>query len=116
MRICVLFFTAHLALGLAATSQAADPVAGEATFRQLCASCHGVSGEADGPASAAMQPQPADMSSPEWQASVDDDHLRTIIRDGGPAVGMSPMMGAWGHALEGDSLEDVIAFIRSLDD
>jgi mono/diheme cytochrome c family protein len=104
------------ALGMGQSVLAADVAAGEAKFKQLCASCHGASGKSDGPISAAMQPKPADMSSSDWQSSVDDDYLIKIIRDGGPSVGKSPMMSAWGHALKGEDLDNVVAYIRSMDD
>jgi hypothetical protein len=38
------------------------------------------------------------------------------VRDGGAAVGMSPTMTAWGHALSDDDMGNMIAFIRSLAD
>jgi mono/diheme cytochrome c family protein len=94
----------------------ADDSAGQAKFQQLCSSCHGTGGKGDGPASAALRPKPADMTSSQWQGTVDDDYLRDIITRGGAAVGKSPMMTPWGHALKGDDLDNVIAFIRSLDD
>lgn len=95
---------------------AADADAGEAKFKQLCATCHGPSGQGDGPASAALNPAPRDMSDSEWQESVDDKHIRTVIRDGGPAVGLAPLMTAFGHSLDEDDLNNLVAYIRSLDD
>ncbi|QKK01420.1 MAG: cytochrome c [Pseudomonadota bacterium] len=101
---------------LAGSALAADAAAGEAKFKQLCATCHGPTGQGDGPASAALNPSPRDMSDAEWQASVDDEHLKTVITQGGAAVGLAPTMTAFGHALKGDDLDNVIAYIRSLDD
>jgi len=95
---------------------AADPEAGEKKFKQLCSSCHGPAGGGDGPAAAGLNPKPRDLSDAEWQASVDDEHLRTVISKGGPAVGLSPMMTPFGHALKGEDLENVVAYIRSLAD
>lgn len=95
---------------------AADAEAGEAKFKQLCAMCHGDTGTGDGPAAAGLNPKPRDMSDPEWQKSVDDERLRTVIADGGAAVGLSPTMTAFGHALKGEDMDNVIAYIRSLDD
>ncbi len=100
---------------LALPAQAADIDAGETKFKQLCATCHGPTGHGDGPASAALNPKPRDMSDSEWQASVDDDHLEAVIMKGGPAVGLSPMMTPFGHALSADDLDNIVAYIRSLD-
>lgn len=101
---------------LAHSSLAADAEAGEAKFKQLCATCHGQSGHGDGPASAALNPSPRNMSDAEWQASVDDEHLHTVIKDGGAAVGLSPTMTAFGHALSEEDLDNIVAYIRTLDD
>jgi mono/diheme cytochrome c family protein len=104
-------------LGLiSAQAQSADPAAGEQKFQQLCATCHGARGAADGPVSAGLRPKPRAFNDAEWQAKVDDDYLKKVITQGGPAVGLSPLMTPWGHALKGEDLENVVAFIRSLDD
>jgi len=101
---------------LAVPAQAADVEAGKAKFQQFCATCHGPAGHGDGPASAALNPKPRALDDAEWQASVDDDYIKKVIAEGGSAVGLSPMMTAWGHALKGEDLENVVAYIRSLDD
>jgi mono/diheme cytochrome c family protein len=98
----------------APAAEAADAAAGEAKFKQLCATCHGAAGKGDGPAAAGLRPKPRSFHDAAWQAKVDDDYLRTVISKGGPAVGLAPIMTGWGHALKGDQLEDVVAYIRSL--
>jgi mono/diheme cytochrome c family protein len=95
---------------------AGDAEAGQAKFQQLCATCHGQTGKGDGPAAAALQPRPRNMSDAEWQAEVDDDFLTEVIRDGGSAVGLSPMMTPFGHALDEDEIDNIVAYIRTLDD
>lgn len=99
-----------------AQAQAGDVEAGKVKFQQFCATCHGAKGGADGPASAALRPQPRALNNAEWQASVDDDYIKKVITEGGAAVGKSPMMTPWGHALKGADLDNVVAFIRTLDD
>jgi len=103
------------AAAVVAPALAADADAGEAKFKQLCATCHGPSGQGDGPASAGLNPKPRDMSDSEWQASVDDERLRNVIENGGAAVGLSPTMTAFGHALSDEDLDNIVAYIRSLD-
>jgi mono/diheme cytochrome c family protein len=113
----ILLLTAAAALCIAAApAQAADVEAGKAKFQQFCATCHGPTGHGDGPAAAALKPTPRALDDAEWQKSVDDDYIKKVIVEGGAAVGLSPMMTAWGHALKGDDLENVVAYIRSLDD
>ena len=71
-------------------------------------------GAGDGPAGQALQPAPRDLSDPEWQKSVTDEHLTTVIKDGGAAAGLSPLMPPWGHSLSDEDVKNLIAFIRSL--
>jgi mono/diheme cytochrome c family protein len=107
-------FTALAAIG--AQAHAGDAEAGKAKFQQLCATCHGAAGASDGPASASLRPTPRKLNDAEWQASVDDDYIKKVITQGGAAVGLSPLMTPWGHALKGEDLENVVAYIRTLDD
>ncbi len=95
---------------------AADPDAGQQKFQQFCTTCHGENGQGDGPAAASLKPAPRDLSDAEWQASVDDQHILVVTRDGGAAAGLSPMMTPWGHSLSEEDLHNIVAYIRSLDD
>ena len=63
-------------------------------FRVRCSVCHGETGQGDGAGAAALNPKPRNFTDAAWQASVDDDHIRTIIVKGGPSVGKSPGMAA----------------------
>ncbi len=48
--------------------------------------------------------------------ALDDAYLTKVIKEGGAAVGKSPLMAPWGGTLSDAQLADVIAFIRSLAD
>lgn len=77
----------------AAQAPAADPTAEAAQiFEDRCAVCHGMSGDGKGEGSASLDPKPRNFTSPDWQKSVTDDHLRKIIVYGGAGVGKSPSM------------------------
>ena len=96
-------------------AEAGDPVARGAEHYQLyCATCHGAEGEGDGPTSVALDPKPAAHSDGNYMNALTDEHLTKVIKEGGAAVGKSPLMAPWGGALNDDQIKDVIAFIRSL--
>jgi mono/diheme cytochrome c family protein len=40
--------------------------------------------------------------------------LFKVTKEGGPAVGKSPMMAPWGGTLSDEQIWDVVAFVRSL--
>jgi mono/diheme cytochrome c family protein len=81
-----------------ATALAADAVAPEIAaeaktiYDARCALCHGATGKGDGVAAAGLSPQPRDLTSAEWQTSVTDEYVETIIKFGGSAVGKSAVM------------------------
>jgi mono/diheme cytochrome c family protein len=77
----------------APATEALSPAAeAEQKFTTLCATCHGANGMGDGAASASLNPKPRAYSDQAWQASVTDEHLKTVIVKGGPAVGKSALM------------------------
>jgi mono/diheme cytochrome c family protein len=52
----------------------------DVTWARQCATCHGKRGRGDGPSSTMVKAR--DLTSPEWQASVNDEQLRKVIREG----------------------------------
>jgi mono/diheme cytochrome c family protein len=70
------------------------PTASRQIFSQRCSVCHGMEWKGDGPAAGALAVKPRNYSDERWQDSVDDARLRTIIVEGGPSVGLSPLMVA----------------------
>jgi mono/diheme cytochrome c family protein len=82
---------------LAAAAEQIPPAAvqeAQDIYKSRCALCHGPAGKGDGPGGAALNPKPRDLGDPAWQKSVTDEHIETIIRGGGGAVGKSPLMPA----------------------
>lgn len=63
-------------------------------WKLRCMTCHGVDGDGDGPQARHLAVKPRALRNKTWQASVTDEHLRTVIVEGGQAVGKSPVMAA----------------------
>ena len=111
-----------LAALLAAPAPAAEPPApGQQRYQQLCENCHGPEGKGDGPAGLGAQPMPRDFSVGLFKFDADSDgrtgseeDLFLVIRDGGRAVGGSPLMAPWGQ-LGDDSIRELVGYIRSLE-
>jgi len=59
-----------------------------------CAMCHGKAGKGDGPNGMTLNPKPRDLSTKDWQKSVSDAQVRSVILKGGGAIGKSPLMPA----------------------
>ncbi len=91
-----------------------DPAKGKASYDQMCASCHGPAGKGDGAAAAALNPKPKDLTNPGYVKGLKDDYMKKLVKEGGQAVGKSPLMPPLGSALKDDDVENVIAYVRSL--
>jgi mono/diheme cytochrome c family protein len=98
----------------AATAGGTDVAAGAALYATYCASCHGPKGDGDGPVSAGLNPKPAKHSDAAYMDTLSDEHLFKVIKEGGPAVGKSPLMAPWGGTLSDAQIHDVVAFVRTL--
>ncbi|MBM4777188.1 MAG: cytochrome c [Archangiaceae bacterium] len=91
-----------------------DAAKGAAKYKELCVSCHGETGKGDGVAAAALTPKPANFTDAAHAATVTDEYILNMIKEGGAANGKSPLMASWKAALKEDELQNVAAFVRSL--
>jgi mono/diheme cytochrome c family protein len=94
---------------------AGDVTKGKGLFEKNCASCHGAGGKGDGVAAASLNPKPRDLTDKTYMAGLKDEHIINTIKKGGAAVGKSPLMPPFGAALKDPDIQDVVAFLRSLE-
>ncbi|HXV75824.1 MAG TPA: c-type cytochrome [Candidatus Polarisedimenticolaceae bacterium] len=106
-----------LAAAVAGSAAAADVERGARLFARSCAACHGTSGKGDGPGARQLDPRPRDLttrqyryrSTPTGSLPLPADLERTI-RDGLPGTSMP----GYGELFSSDQLDDLIAFVYSL--
>ena len=92
-----------------AVPYAASSIAhGQEIYRASCASCHGVSGQGDGPAGAGLSPRPADLTAPHTNDHTAGDMFWWLTH------GLRKGMPGFGDTLSEDDRWDVINFIRAL--
>lgn len=88
-------------------------------FALYCTVCHGKRGEGDGPAAVAIRDAfgvaPMDLTDPHGIGTRSDAQLFEIISSGGPRVGRSNAMPAWGMTLTPDEVRGIIAYLRTLE-
>jgi mono/diheme cytochrome c family protein len=108
-RTKMLGFSLWALAAIASSASAAQDA--KAIYQQKCAACHGSSGMGDGPASATLQPPPVPLSKAIKGKS--DDWIAKVIRAGGPAVGLSPMMPAH-PSLNDDQLKGLVQYVKGL--
>lgn len=78
----------------------------------VCATCHGPGGQGDGPGAAALDPKPANFADPAFWADKPDEELITAIREGGAAIGKSPLMPAWGSLYDEEQAAQIVEYIK----
>jgi mono/diheme cytochrome c family protein len=87
---------------------------GQTLYEYYCYLCHGKTGNADDFNSYSLTTPPAKFADPTFMAGVSDTQIRTVIKGGGPALGLSPQMPIWGGVLTDKQVDDVLSFIRTL--
>lgn len=93
-------------------STMAQATSGNPKYDSLCASCHGIKGDANTPTAQSMSPKPRNFTDAQWQASVDDSRIRKVISEGGASVGLSATMAPWGSMVQGEELEKMLETVR----
>ncbi|GDX79307.1 hypothetical protein LBMAG42_11180 [Deltaproteobacteria bacterium] len=102
-----------LLLSISAPARAADSFDEAAWYAQTCVACHGAAGKGDGPAAAALTPKPANFTDAAFWAARTDDVVKKAIKEGGPAVGKSPIMAPLGAGLTDGQLTEVVAYLKT---
>ncbi|MCY4438698.1 MAG: cytochrome c [Deltaproteobacteria bacterium] len=101
-----LFQAGLLLLALAALSGCIREEAMKLVYAQRCASCHGPSGQGDGPIAKALS-----AKIPDFRHTVDNldvFEIRRIIKEG------TGIMPAFRHALEKYQIQDMVRMVRML--
>ncbi len=98
----------------ASRTEAGDPAKGKENYRDFCVPCHGASGKGDGPLAANLPARPRNHTDSAYMNGLSEAHLFKIIKEGGAAVGKSPIMPAWGNQMTDDEIRDTIAYLRTL--
>jgi high-affinity iron transporter len=91
-----------------------DVAKGRQVYAMSCATCHGDAGDGRGEAAGVLNPRPSDLTDAARMAKLSDWDLYRVIRDGGPAVGLSEAMQAFKPLLPDSDLRNVAAFVRLL--
>lgn len=99
-----------LAFGVAGSAQAADS---KEVFDFYCAQCHGVKGDGKGVnVTKDFATDPRNFTNKADMEKRTDDDIKTVIRDGGPAISKSPLMPPWGATLSATEVDGLLAYIR----
>ena len=101
-----------MVLGGAGSAQAADA---KQVYDFYCAQCHGVKGDGKGiNVTKDFATDPRNFTDSAEMAKRSDEDIRSVIKDGGPAISKSPLMPPFGATLSAAEIGDLMAYIRKL--
>jgi mono/diheme cytochrome c family protein len=83
---------------------------GASVYNRSCASCHGKTGQGDGPAGKQLTPSPSNLVDGEWQHGTSDGEIFTVIRNGVPRTAMK----GFASKMTEHEIWDVINYLRSI--
>lgn len=92
---------------------AGDLEAGKQLYQERCSICHGPDGKGNTPTAQALTPKPRDHTDGAYMNTLSNEHLAKVIKQGGAAVGKSPLMPPQTD-LNDQQVQDIITFVRSL--
>lgn len=85
---------------------------GAKNYKRLCSACHGKKGNGKGVVAVSLNPRPKDFTDAKRMRKLSDQQIYKAIRDGGQAIGKSPVMVAWKSVLSDQEIRDVAAYVR----
>jgi mono/diheme cytochrome c family protein len=109
------FAVALTLASLCATPSFADAKKGKELYGQLCVTCHGVAGAGDGPVALSLPPEmkPRNLQEGKYKYATDDAKFLDLLKKGGAAVGLNPLMPAQSGTSDAD-LKSIIEFVKTL--
>lgn len=93
------------------TNLAAAAEAGKPLYAKTCAACHGDAGKGDGPAAAAFDPKPGDLTKGDV-SSAPDGELFLTVKQGKMKDGKTTMQPL--KTLSDEQIWQVVAYVRTL--
>lgn len=83
---------------------------GGLVFTNYCVTCHGMNADGTGRAARLYNPPPANLRA----SDKNDAYILMMIRMGGQAMGRSEFMPPWGAELTEEQMNDLTAYLRSI--
>jgi len=86
--------------------------AGEILYEANCSSCHGITGEGDGPASGGIDPPPGNLAL--RHPNMSDSYMFWRISEGGLMEPFNSIMPGWKGLLDEENIWQIISYIRTM--
>lgn len=99
-----------------AAADDADRMRAAKTYQMNCAVCHGPTGypDPDNPVVQALGVMPANFSDALFNSREPSSDWFLVIKHGGPALGFSEIMPAFGEQLSDEEIVEMVAYLKTL--
>ena len=104
----------HAAGGHTATTHTEAIERGKHMYVRYCASCHGDTGQGDGPGGANLAVKPQNLTIGEVMNPLPNHFLHRIIAEGPQVVGLSSLMPPFKPQLGDRQIDEIIVYLRTL--
>jgi mono/diheme cytochrome c family protein len=91
-----------------------DLAEGRKVYGKYCSICHGLEGNGDGFNAYSLHPKPRNFADSSFRAGLDSARIIETISSGGAAMGLSPLMPAWGRTLSERRIENACYYVTYL--
>ena len=110
------FLVTLMSLGLPSPLRADDLQKGKEIFATNCVSCHGPEGspDPDSPLVKGLGVVPANFSDALFNSREPSSDWKIVVTEGGPALGFSAAMPAFGASLTEQEIDSVLAYVKTL--
>jgi mono/diheme cytochrome c family protein len=111
LSVLALFAGLFVGPSLAAEGDAAK---GMQVYKLYCVTCHGETGDGQGPVGKTLKPPPRDFTTADFKYGGDDQSVFDVISNGAASKGGSPLMAPWGAVIPEADRWGLVAYIRTL--
>lgn len=91
-----------------------SPTRGAEVYQTNCAVCHGPTGAPDAALAQSLGVMPANFSDPLFNSREPLSDWKIVVTEGGPALGFSDKMPAFGEMLSAEDIDAVLTYIKTL--
>ena len=96
------------------STRAQDAAKGKTIYSLYCVTCHGDSGDGQGPVGKTLDPAPRDFTTGDFKYGGSDQEIFDVISNGAASKGGSPLMAPWGAVIPEADRWSLVKYIRSL--
>ena len=91
-----------------------DAAMGKQVYDQFCWTCHGKTGDGQGPVGKTLNPPPRDFTKADFKFGGTDQDIFDVISNGAASKGGSPLMAPWGVVIAEPDRWGLVQYIRTL--